>query len=89
MAAKLGRNDACWCGSGENIKNAMRHLMKTGAVQKEGVCGSDARNDKNKRADCKIKESCKINIAVLDYVEAISDMAFPQKRLTGGCMRRR
>ncbi len=66
---KLGRNDACWCGSGKKYK----------------ICHAafDDKIEKYKKAGCKVpphniiktpeqieglRESAKINIAVLDYV---------------------
>lgn len=66
---KLGRNDACWCGSGKKYK----------------ICHAvfDDKINKYKKSGCKVpphniiktpeqleglRESAKINIAVLDYV---------------------
>ena len=69
MAGKIGRNDPCWCGSGRKYKSchaalddkiakyqAMGHIVPKHSILKtpEQIAG--------------IKESCKINIAVLDYI---------------------
>jgi methionyl aminopeptidase len=70
MSIKIGRNDPCWCGSGRKYKtchaafdeklaqlSAMGHKVPTQDMIKtpEQIAG--------------IKESAKINIAVLDYLE--------------------
>ncbi len=70
MSVKIGRNDPCWCGSGRKYKTchaafderivryaSAGHVVPTRDIIKtpEQIAG--------------IKESAKINIAVLDYIE--------------------
>lgn len=67
---KIGRNDPCWCKSGRKYKTchqafdekiafigAQRHIVPTRDLIK------------NKDQIAGIRESCKINIAVLDYLD--------------------
>ena len=70
MFGKIGRNDPCWCGSGKKYKGCheafdekinqdarMLHI-----VPKHNIIKTPQQIEK-------IKESCKINIAILDYLE--------------------
>lgn len=66
---RLGRNDACWCGSGMKYKKChaffddrLRKYRQAGAVipPREII--------KNEKQIEGIRESAKINVAVLDYV---------------------
>lgn len=66
---KIGRNDTCWCGSGKKYKschysfdNKLEAYLFAGAV----VPSRDL--IKNEQQIQGIRESAKINIAVLDYV---------------------
>lgn len=69
MYKKLDRNDRCWCGSGRKYKSCheafddkvLRHQM-------EGHMIPDRDMLKSKEQIEGIRESSKINIAVLDYV---------------------
>ncbi len=66
---KPGRNDACWCGSGKKYKKC--HIDFDERIEEFEVQGHivpDHSIIKNKEQIEKIKESAKINIAVLDYV---------------------
>lgn len=66
---KPGRNDACWCGSGKKYKKC--HIEFDEKIEEYEVKGHivpDHSIIKNKEQIEKIKESAKINIAVLDYV---------------------
>ena len=66
---KLGRNDPCWCGSGRKYKAC--HMALVEKIQKyalEGHMVPDHDMLKTKEQIEGIKESSKINIAVLDYV---------------------
>ena len=66
---KPGRNDPCWCGSGKKYKKC--HIAfdeKMELMKKKGYAVLDHDLIKTPAQIEKIKESCKINIAVLDYV---------------------
>lgn len=71
MITKLGRNDSCWCGSGKKYKmchqnfdeRIARFAEKGHKVPPHSIIKTPAQIEK-------IKESAKINIAVLDYIEA-------------------
>lgn len=66
---KLGRNDSCWCGSGRKYKAC--HMAFDEKLQKyalEGHIVPDHDMLKTREQIEGIKESSKINIAVLDYV---------------------
>ncbi len=69
MIDKLGRNDACWCGSGQKYKKChgqIDELMQSYAA--EGITVPERELLKTKGQIDKIKESCKINIEILDYI---------------------
>ncbi len=66
---KPGRNDVCWCGSGKKYKKC--HLgfdEKIEEFESQGHIVPDHSILKTPEQIKKIKESAKINIAVLDYV---------------------
>lgn len=66
---KPGRNDPCWCGSGKKYKKC--HIDFDEKIEEfEGAGHIVPSHEILKNADQieKIKESAKINIAVLDYV---------------------
>lgn len=66
---KLGRNEPCWCGSGHKYKAC--HMAFDEKIQQyalEGHIVPDHDMIKTKEQIEGIKESSKINIAVLDYV---------------------
>lgn len=70
MAVKLGRNDPCWCGSGKKYKSC--HIgfdQKIEDFRRQGALVPDHTLLKTPEQIAKIKESAKINVAVLDYVE--------------------
>ena len=65
----IGRNDACWCGSGKKYKKCHCHFdEKLKELQQEGHIIPSHDMIKTPEQIEKIKESGKINIAVLDYV---------------------
>lgn len=69
MMNKLGRNDLCWCGSGKKYKKC--HIdfdEKIEEYKSNGHIVPDHKIIKTPAQIEKIKESAKINIAVLDYV---------------------
>lgn len=66
---KIGRNDPCWCGCGKKYKQC--HAAFDARLQLESDMGHivpDHDIIKTPEQIEKIKESCAINIAVLDYV---------------------
>lgn len=66
---KLGRNDACWCGSGKKYKNChMETDEKIHHYELEGHIVPDRDMLKTKEQIEGIRESSRINIAVLDAV---------------------
>lgn len=71
MADKLGRNDPCWCKSGRKYKQCHQAFDdKILSIARMGHTVPQRDLIKNPEQIAKIKESCKINIAVLDYIEA-------------------
>ncbi len=66
---KLGRNEPCWCKSGKKYKHC--HYDFDEKLEKFRLLGAEIppRNIiKNEEQIKKIKESAKVNVAVLDYV---------------------
>lgn len=69
MALKIGRNDPCWCGSGKKYKKCHEAFdAKYEQFRQKGVPVLEHDLIKTPEQIEKIKESCRINIAVLDYV---------------------
>lgn len=70
MSHILGRNDPCWCGSGKKYKKCHAAFdEQIAALAEAGHMVPDRDMIKNQEDIARIKESCKVNIAVLDYVE--------------------
>lgn len=70
MAVKIGRNDPCWCGCGKKYKQC--HAAFDEKIAKYAAMGHKVPPReiiKTPEQIEKIKESAKINIAVLDYIE--------------------
>ena len=68
---KLGRNDPCWCGSGLKYKKCHCEFdEKLEEFREKGFTVPDHRLIKTPAQIEGIRESAKINIAVLDYVAA-------------------
>ena len=69
MTLKIGRNDPCWCGSGKKYKKCHEAIVtKYKQFRQKGVPILAHDLIKTPEQIEKIKESCRINIAVLDYV---------------------
>ena len=70
MEMKIGRNDPCWCGSGRKYKACHEAFdEKIARYASQGHIVPQRNIIKNAEQIAGIKESCKINIAVLDYIE--------------------
>lgn len=70
MFRKMERNDECWCGSGLKYKKCHEAFDEKILHYKLRGCKVPPRNIvKNEEQINGIRESAKINIAVLDYVE--------------------
>lgn len=66
---KLGRNEPCWCGSGKKYKKCHEEFdEKISFAKSQGHEVPDKSIIKTPQQIEAIKQSCKINIAVLDYV---------------------
>lgn len=69
MSAKIGRNDPCWCGSGKKYKACHETFdQKIEKAKAEGHIVPPRSIIKKPHEIEAIKQSAKINIAVLDYV---------------------
>ena len=69
MANKIGRNDACWCGSGKKYKTCHEAIdRKIAMFKNQGALVPSRALLKTPDQIEKIKESAKINIACLDAV---------------------
>ena len=65
----LGRNDECWCGSNQKYKKChMKFDEKLDELKRKGHKVPSRDLIKNKEQIEKIKESAKINNAILDLV---------------------
>lgn len=67
---KLGRNDVCWCGSGQKYKKC--HCAfdeKLADFERKGAIVPEHELLKTPEQIQGIKESAKINVAILDYIE--------------------
>ena len=66
---KIGRNDPCWCGSGKKYKHCHEALdERLMAESDKGHIVPTRDLLKTPEQIEKIRESCAVNIAVLDYV---------------------
>lgn len=66
---KIGRNDLCWCGSGKKYKSCHNLFdVRLKNFYLKGAIVPSRELIKNEKQIQLIKESAKINIAVLDYV---------------------
>ncbi len=67
---KIGRNDLCWCGSGKKYKICHQAFdERISRIASQGHTVPTRKIIKNPAQIAGIKESCKINIAVLDYLQ--------------------
>lgn len=95
MSGKIGRNDPCWCGCGKKYKVCHEAFdEKIARFQSEGHIVPSHAIIKKPEEIAGIKESAKINIAVLDYVgehihagmstEEIDRMVYERTTAMGG-----
>ena len=69
MSNKIGRNDPCWCGSGKKYKKCHEEFDdKIAYIRSQGHIVPEHSIIKTPAQIAKIKDSAKINVAVLDYV---------------------
>ena len=71
MSVKIGRNDECWCGSGKKYKKCHERFDET--IEKfrmQNKIVPSHKLIKTPEQIAGIKESAKINVAVLDYVQS-------------------
>ena len=71
LMKRIGRNDPCWCGSGKKYKKC--HMDFDQRIHQFALDGAEVPPHSLLKTPAqieKIKESAKINIAVLDYVAA-------------------
>ncbi len=68
---KIGRNDVCWCGSGKKYKKCHCDMdVRLDDYRNKGVLVPARRIIKNAVQIEGIRESAKINIEILDYIDA-------------------
>ncbi len=66
MSTKIGRNDSCRCGSGKKYKKCHEAFdAKVEILRQKGYPVLDHKLIKTPEQIEKIKESCRINVAVL------------------------
>ena len=89
MSKKIERNDPCWCGSGKKYKKCHEAFdEKMELMKKKGYAVLDHDLIKTPAQIEKIKESCKINVAVLDYVAEHIGPGVTHSRLMTGYMKK-
>lgn len=70
MSKQIGRNEPCWCGSGRKYKVCHAGFdAKIESYREQGHIVPPHHIIKTPAQIEQIKESCKINIAILDYLE--------------------
>jgi methionyl aminopeptidase len=95
VAKRLGRNDPCWCGSGKKYKSCHSDIdEKIKFYKRQGYCVPPRNIIKSAEQIEGIRESSKVNIAVLDYVaenicegmttEDIDKLVFEKTKELGG-----
>lgn len=95
MHLKLGRNDKCWCGSGRKYKQCHQAFDdKIARIAEQGRPVPMPEMIKNAHQIAGIRQSAKINIAVLDHIaehihagmstEEIDQMVYEQTTKMGG-----
>ncbi|MCR5595171.1 MAG: methionyl aminopeptidase [Lachnospiraceae bacterium] len=92
---KLGRNDPCWCGSGKKYKVCHERMdERIESIRLEGHIVPGPAQIKNKEQIEGIRESSKLNIAILDMIsekiqagmstQDIDDLVYNKTKEMGG-----
>ncbi len=82
MLEKLGRNLPCWCGSGKKYKNCHYDFdERLQDFKRQGALVPSHKLIKNAEQIAGIKESCKVNIAVLDKVAEVICEGMPTSEI--------
>ncbi len=82
MLEKLGRNLPCWCGSGRKYKAChMEFDERIAEHKRQGDIVPTHKMIKNPDQIAKIKESAKVNVAVLDAVAAVIHEGMPTSEI--------
>ena len=82
MLEKLGRNLPCWCGSGKKYKNChMEFDERIAEFKNAGHIVPKHKMIKNPDQIARIRESCKVNVAVLDAVAAAIHEGMPTSEI--------
>ena len=82
MLEKLGRNMPCWCGSGKKYKSCHMSMdQKLDELACQGEIVPVHKMIKNAEQIARIKESCKVNLAVLDAVGSEIGPGMPTSRI--------
>mgnify|MGYP002586943414 CR=1 FL=1 len=82
MFRRIGKNDPCWCGSGKPYCEC--HMAFDQKISRARFAGHEVPSHKIIKTPAQIegiRESGKLNVAVLDYV---AEQELPQRRLTSG-----
>ncbi len=82
MLETFGRNLPCWCGSGKKYKNChMDFDDRITEAKNAGHIVPKHKLIKNEEQIRRIRESCKVNIAVLDAVAAVIREGMPTSEI--------
>ncbi|WP_461819088.1 methionyl aminopeptidase [Blautia stercoris] len=66
---QIGRNDACWCGSGRKYKKCHENFdHKLNLLHSQGLLVPSHKLIKTKAQIAEIRKSAEINVKILDYV---------------------
>jgi methionyl aminopeptidase len=82
MSTKIGRNDPCWCRSGRKYKACHQSFdERIAKMASEGHVVPNHNIIKNQGQIAGIRQSCKINIAVLDYIAEHIHVGMPTSEI--------
>ena len=67
---QIGRNDACWCGSGRKYKKCHENFdHKLNLLHSQGLLVPSHKLIKTEAQIAEIRKSAEINVKILDYVD--------------------